>query len=73
MSKKGPKDPVFIARNEKSHITVLSCCNAGGYAISPLVIFDRKSLKPEKSIGELPGTMYGISESGWIDSEIFES
>ena len=62
-----------IASSEKSQITVLSWCNAGGYAIPPLVIFDRKSLKPEMSIGEVPGTMYGLSGSGWIDSEIFES
>ena len=24
------------------------------------------------TIGEVPGTMYGLSESGWIDSEIFD-
>ena len=30
-------------------------------------------LKPELTIGEVPGTMYGLSDSGWVDSEIFES
>ena len=59
-----------IASSEKSQITVLSCCNASGYVILPHVIFDRKSLKPEMSIGEIPGTLYRLSESGWNDSEI---
>ena len=30
-------------------------------------------LEPELTIGEVPGTMYGLSDSGWVDSEIFES
>ena len=62
-----------LSSNEKSQITVLACCNAGGYAIPPLVIFDRKSLKPEMALGEVPGTMYALSDSGWMDAEIFES
>ena len=51
-----------IASNEKLQIPVLSCCNASGYVIPPLVIYDRKSLKPEMSIGEVQGVMYGLSE-----------
>jgi len=34
--------------------------------------FDRKTLKPEMTVGEVPGTMYGLSSSGWIDTELFE-
>ena len=37
-----------------------------------MVIFDRKTLKPELTYGEVPGTMYGLSKNGWIDSELFE-
>ena len=73
VSKKGEKHPSSLSSSERTQITVLSCCNAGGYAIPPLVIFNRKMLKPELTIGELPGTMYGLSDSGWVDSEIFES
>ena len=51
---------------------MLACCNAAGYTIPPLVIFDRKTLKPEMTVGEVPGTMYGLSSSGWIDTELFE-
>ena len=37
---KGQKHPVATTSGEKSQITVLSCCNAGGYVIPPMVIFD---------------------------------
>jgi hypothetical protein len=70
---KGEKQPVCTTSNEKSQITVLSCASAGGYAIPPFVIFNRKALRPEMTIGEVPGTMYGLSGSGWMDSEIFEN
>ena len=36
-----------------------------------MVIFDRKTLKPDMTVGEVPGTMYGLSSSGWMDSELF--
>lgn len=39
----------------------------------PMVIFDWKSLKPDMALGEVPGTMYGLSGSGWMDAELFES
>ena len=69
---KGVKHSVSITSGEKSQITVLACCSAGGYAIPPFVIFDRKTLKPELAAGEVPGTMYGLSSSGWIDAELFD-
>ena len=71
VAKRGDKHPSAIT-GERGQITVLSCCNAGGYALPPLVIFDCKSLKPELAFGEVPGTMYGLSDKGWIDTEIFE-
>ncbi len=51
---------------------VLACCDAAGYTNPPLVIFERKTLKPEMTMGEVPGTKYGLSSSGWIDTELFE-
>ena len=35
-----------------------------------MVIFDRKSLNPDWAIEEVPGTFYGLSDSGWIDTEL---
>ena len=69
---KGEKHPSAVTSFDRSQMTVLACCNAGGYAIPPLVIFDRKSLKPELAKGEVPGTMYGLSDNGWMNCEIFE-
>lgn len=37
----------------------------------PFVIFDWKVLKAELTVGEVPGTFYGLSQSGWIDAELF--
>ncbi len=37
----------------------------------PLVIFDRKTLNPELTKGEVPGTLYGLSSNRWIDMELF--
>ena len=51
---------------DKAQLTVLAYASASGYVLSPLIIFDRKRLKPEYTEGEIPG------KSGWIDSNIFE-
>ena len=69
---KGVKHATSITTGNKAQITVLCCCNAAGHAIPPLVVFDRQSLKPEMSRGEVPGTMYGFSKNGWMDMELFE-
>ena len=41
--------------------------------LPPLVIFSRKQLHPELTVGEVPGTMYGLSDNGWMDGEIFNN
>ena len=59
---------------DKSQLTVLACASASGYAMPPLIIFDRKRLKPDHTQGELLGTAYEHSMlKGWIDSEILRS
>ncbi len=70
---KGIKHPRTITTGNKGQITVLACCSAAGYVIPPFVIFDRKALKPEMYDGEVAGTMYGLSDSGWINSELFDN
>lgn len=37
----------------------------------PMVIWGRKTLSPELACGEVPGTIYGLSTKGWIDTELF--
>ena len=68
----GQKHPSAVGSGDKSQITVLSCCSAAGYALPPFVIFDRQKLNPELTIGEVPGTVYGLSKKGWIDGELFD-
>ena len=35
---------------DKAQISILACCNATGFTVPPMAIFDRKSLKPEMTI-----------------------
>ena len=64
---KGIKHPTSITTGDKTQITTFACCSAAGYVIPRLVVFDRKTLKPEMTTGEVPGTMYGLSSNGWMD------
>ena len=66
----GQKTPC-TSSGSKAQITVLACCNAAGYTLPPYVIFDKKILKPELTTGEVPNTLYGLSENGQIDSKLF--
>jgi len=63
------KNPCHITGGDKSQVTVLACASASGYAIPPFVIFDRMKLNPKLHEGEVPGTLYGLSHSGWMNRE----
>ena len=64
---KGSKRVYCVASGAKTNITVLRCASAAGYAIPPLVIFKRQNLISSLTIGQVPGTAYGLS--GWIDGD----
>lgn len=66
------KNPCYVTGNDKSQITVLACANAAGNSLPPFVIFDRKTLNPALAKGEVPGTIYGLSSKGWIDTGLFQ-
>ena len=70
---KGQKHPRTVVAGSKKQITVLACANAAGNALPPLVIFARKALNPQLTHGEVPGTMYGLTDSGWMDGEVFDN
>ena len=70
-SHKGAKNPSYLTSDCKSQVTVLVCTSAAGYALPPFIIFDRKTLNPELTTGEVPGSIYGLSSKGWIDMELF--
>lgn len=70
---RGMKRVCTVTSGVKTQVTVLCCISASGCAIPPLVIFQRKSLLKGLTVGEVPGTMYGLNpQSGWIDGEIFK-
>ena len=69
---KGMKDPSHITGNSKAQISILACTNAAGYALPPYVIFDQKTLNHNLTVGEVPGTVYGLSSTGWMDTELFK-
>ena len=65
------KHPTTIVGGDKSQVTVLACVSAAGIAMPPMVIFDRKTMKQELAYGEVPGTLYGLTDNGWSNSEMF--
>ena len=59
IAQKGAKHPRTVTSSNKKQMTVLACCNAAGYAIPLLVLFGRKTLNPDLTVGEVPGTSTG--------------
>ena len=72
VTKKGQKKVRCRTSGNRSQITVIGCVSATGQAIPPFVIFDTKSLNMEWRKGEIPGTTYGLSDKGWVDTELFK-
>ena len=68
---KGSQNPSTISSGTKQQITIVGCVRADGQSLPPMVIWNRKKLPIELSSGEVPGTVYGLSEKGWIDRELF--
>ena len=73
ISLKGSKKVRQFMSGNKTQITVLVCVSATGQALPPMVVFSGKRFNHEMSEGEVPGTLYGMSDSGWMDSELFSN
>lgn len=67
----GSKNPSHVTSGDKSQLTVMACTCAAGYFIPPMIIFDRKRFVDAWADGEVPGTLYGLSQNGWINSQQF--
>lgn len=67
----GAKNPSFITGGTKSQVTVLACTSAAGQFIPPYIIFDRVTWNTRLAEGEIPGSLYGLSKKGWMNSELF--
>ena len=68
---KGAKKVRQITSGNKTQITILGCCNATGQTIPPMVVFTGKKFNHDLCDGEVPGTLYGMSDSGWMDQNLF--
>ena len=68
---KGTKKVRQVSSGNKTQITILGCCSATGQAIPPMVVFSGKKINYELSKWEIPGTLYGTSDSGLMDQELF--
>ena len=71
--KHGTKVMVSVSSEDKSQITVVGCVSAAGYCTPLMVIWDRKTLQPDITIGRVHGTLYGLSSNGWMDMELFHT
>ena len=69
---RGHKNPVQVSGGEKSQVTVVGCVSTSGQCLPPMVIWDKKALLPELAVKEVRGTIYGLSEKGWMDQELFD-
>ena len=53
-------------------MTIVACANAAGQAIPSMVIFDAKKLNHAWTANKVPSTKYGLSDKGWINTDLFE-
>ena len=53
-----------VGSGGKTQVTIVGCVSAAGFSIPPMVIWDHEMLAPELTIGELSGTIYGLSRNG---------
>ena len=71
VAQKGDRNPIAPSSGDKTQVTVVACVSASGSFIPPMVILDRKTLPARFTVGEVPGTAYGMSAKGWIDQDLF--
>ncbi len=67
---RGTKKVRQRSSGNKTQVSVLGCVSATGQAIPPMVIFAGNNFNHHLSAGEVPGTLYGMSENGWMDQEL---
>ena len=72
LAKKGQRKVRYCTSGNKSQVTVVACINAIGQCLPPFIIFDAKNLNMDWAKEEVPGTTYGLSDSGWIDMLLFK-
>ena len=73
VAKTGAKKVRYRSTGRKGQITVVACASAAGQVLPPTVLFDAKKVSHAWTSEEIPGTCYGCSDKGWINTDLFES
>ena len=68
----GSKNPYCVSSGSKSQVSIAACVSAAGQSLPPYITWRRKTLSPDLTIGELPGTEYGLSDKGWMNSVLIQ-
>lgn len=72
IAEKGKRAVASISSGERGvNTTVVCCSSAAGMYVPPLIIFKRMRMCNELKVGAPPGSLIDVSESGWINSELF--
>ena len=59
------------AERGRTH-TIITCVNASGSVLPPMLIYPRKKLVPgHYQEGAPPGSVFKTSENGWINGELY--
>lgn len=69
---KGKHQVGNIASGERGINTTFVCCtSASGNFVPPMIIFKRLRMHPSLKVGAPPGSIVEISETGYINTELF--
>lgn len=72
VAKKGKHQVGGVASGERGINTTIVCCvNAAGSCVPPMIIFKRKRMANELKIGAPPGAIVTISDTGYINTDLF--
>ena len=72
LAKKGTKQVRYLTSWKRGkNITLVCTFSASGMYVSPMFIFPRKRLNPLPEKRGPPRAVYGCSESGWTNEELF--
>ena len=71
LASKRQKHVYSVTSGNKSQISVLACSSAAGYSLPPFVIC-KKKVTEEFKRGDVPGTRYDSTDSGWSNGSMLE-
>lgn len=72
LAQKGQRSVCQVTSAERGTlVTVVGIINAIGNHLPPVFIYPRQRRNPRFAIGSFPGSLFLLSKSGWIVSELF--